>query len=122
MARVTAAEVKVIMDNCTVADATVTAMIAAASQIIDNVFGSTDVTDATTQLELWLSAHIVASTVHRMAGSEKLGDAAVTYIGMFGEGLKSTPYGQMVLTLDSSGELVGMEDQVITFKAIESFD
>jgi len=105
MARVTAAEVKAIMDNCTLADATIEAFITPGSLLIDSAFGATDVDPLTIQIEKWLVAHMLASTIARTTSKEKVGDAEVTYTGTWGMRLESTPYGQMVLILDITGLL-----------------
>lgn len=122
--RTTIAEVKLIMKSCTAADATITAMIAAASGIVDTVFAN-DTTLTTTTLESieqWLTAHFLASTFNRVASEEKLGDAQVTYTGKWGEGLRSTPYGQMVLLLDTTGLMANSSKQAASIYAITSFD
>ena len=86
--RVTEQEVLDIMDSgIEVSSTQMTAMITAASSVIDNVFADdSTVTDALLkELERWLSAHYVASTLARMAEKEKVGQAEVTYMGKWGE-------------------------------------
>ena len=78
--RVTEQEVLDIMDSgIEVSSTQMTAMITAASSVIDNVFADdSTVTDALLkELERWLSAHYVASTLARMAEKEKVGQADV---------------------------------------------
>ena len=124
MARVTATEVKEIMDNCTVTDAIVTVMIGAATEVIDQVFeDDSDIGDTLLkEIERWFTAHMLASTLHRMGSEEKLGDAQIKYTGKWGENLSSTPYGQMVLTLDTTGKMSRMGKKAATITAIKSFD
>lgn len=125
MARVTAEEVLDIMDSdCVVSSIALTAMITAANTIITKVFKTnTDVTDAELkELERWLSAHIVASTLYRMATMERVGDAEVKYMGSFGQQLDSTPYGQMVKLLDTTGELAKAGKLAVSFYAVPNFD
>ncbi len=122
MARVTIAEVKAIMDNCTVADATITAMIGAATELITETFEE-DTTLTTTQkkeIERWLVAHMLASTLHRTTSEEKVGDASVKYTGKFGMRLESTPYGQMVLMLDVTGKLQNSGRRGASIYSVES--
>ena len=120
MERVNSAEVKEIMDNCTTPDATVEAMITAANQIVNNVFGTTTHTDELLiEIEKWLSAHMVASTVFRMASDEKVGDASVKYTGQWGKRLESTPYGQMVLLLDTSGKMANTGKMAASIYAVK---
>ena len=124
MARVTAAEVKAIMDSCTVADATVTIMIGSATEVIDNVFeNDTDIsTTLLKELERWLAAHMLASTLSRTTSEEKLGDASVKYTGKWGMKLESTPYGQMVLVLDTSGKMANAGKQAARMYAVKNFN
>ena len=124
MARVTATEVKEIMDNCTVSDPIVETMIGAATEVVDQAFAN-DTTIGTTllkEIERWFTAHMLASTLHRQASEEKLDDAAVKYTGQWGKNLESTSYGQMVLTLDTSGKMAKLGKRSASTFAIPSFD
>jgi len=119
--RVTAAEVKEIIDNCTVANNIVETFIGAANEVVNTVFDTTSI-DSYKEIERWFSAHLIVSTLSRMTSEEKLGDASVKYMGQFGKNLESTPYGQMVMILDTSGKMVKIGKQSATITAIESFD
>jgi hypothetical protein len=122
-ARVTAAEVKAIMDGCTTADAVVTTMIGAATELIDEVFlNDTDVnTTLLKEIERWFTAHMIASTVFRTTSEEKVGDAEVKYTGKWGSKLESTPYGQMVITLDFTGKMAKMGKMGASITAVPNF-
>lgn len=123
--RVTEQEVLDIMDSgIEISSTQMIAMITAASSVIDNVFADdANVTDALLkELERWLSAHYVASTLARMAEKEKVGQAEVTYMGKWGEMLKSTPYGQVLLTLDTTGKLAKVGKRAVSIYAIPSFE
>jgi hypothetical protein len=123
--RITAEEVLDIMDSgVEVSSAQFTAMIKAASLMIDKVFeNDSDVTDELlTELERWLTAHLLSSTLTRMAAKEKIGDAEITYTGKWGELLKSTPYGQMVLILDITGKIANTGKMAARMYAIPNFD
>jgi hypothetical protein len=123
MARVTATEVKAIMDNCLLTDTTVNTFILAANKLVTKIFGYSTTEDSMyKEIERWLSAHLIASTLERTTSIEKLGDASVTFTGKWGEGLKSTPYGQMVLLLDTSGELANAGKAAASITAVISFD
>jgi hypothetical protein len=102
-ARVTSSEILEIMDNCPLTS--LTAFIDAGTLVIDSVFGSSDQTALTKEIERWFVAHMVASTVFRTTSDEKVGDASVKYTGQWGKRLESTPYGQMVMQLDTSGKM-----------------
>jgi hypothetical protein len=117
-------DVKAIMDNCTTANATITIFITTANTIINKVFAN-DVTmseEVLTEIEKWLAAHLIASTVFRTTSEEKLGDASVKYTGEWGKKLESTPYGQMVLILDSSGLMANAGKMSASIYAVNEFD
>ena len=124
MARVTATEVKEILDNCVVTDSVVEAMIDAGTLVIDSVFeDDTDVgTTLLKEIERWFIAHMVASTLHRTTKEEKVGDAQAVYTGSWGIGLDSTPYGQMVKQLDITGKMSNMGKRGASVFAIPSFE
>jgi len=124
MARVTATEVKEIMDSCTVTDSVVDSFIAAAEEVITNTFsGDSEIgTTLLKEIERWYVAHMLASTLSRTTSEEKLGDASVKYTGKWGEKLSSTSYGQVVLTLDTSGRMSNMGKMRAGITAIESFN
>lgn len=123
--RVTAAEVTAIMDDVTLADAVIESFISAANAMVTNYLATTALDDATLkEIERWLSAHMVASTVERMAISEGAGGASTKYVGEFKQNLSATPYGQMVLMLDTTGKLtVASENKKqASVYAVTSFD
>jgi hypothetical protein len=117
-------DVKAIMDGCTTAGATVTIFITSANALINRVFvnDATMTEDMLTEIEKWLAAHLIASTVFRTTSDEKLGDASVKYTGEWGKKLESTPYGQMVLLLDASGLLANAGKMSATITAVNEFD
>jgi len=124
MARVTATEVKAIMDNCTVLDAVVTTFIAAGTEVITEVFeNDTEITTALLkEIERWFVAHMLASTLSRTTSEEKVGDASLKYTGKWGKNLESTPYGQVVLTLDVSGRMANVGKMKASIYAVKQFD
>jgi hypothetical protein len=123
MARVTATEVKAIMNNCTATDSTVGTFILAANKLVSEVFEDSDLDSSMLkEIERYLTAHIISSTVERQTTTEKLGDAAVTYAGKWGDKLSSTSYGQIAMMLDTEGLLAKSGKQSATITAIESFD
>jgi hypothetical protein len=121
MARVTEAEVKLIMDGCSTDSSSMQAFIEAGTLVINSVFGSADNSDLTKEIEKWFVAHMVASTVYRTTADEKLGDAAVTYTGKWGMNLDSTPYGQMVKVLDPTGLMANIGKSAASIYAVKSF-
>ena len=124
MARTTSAEVLQIMDGCTLSSTIIDAYILAANALLDKVFygDSTLGTVVLEEVERWLTAHMIASTTWRTSKSESVGQVSVTYTGDFKENLSSTPYGQMVLTLDFTGKMGNLGKRKASIFAITSFD
>jgi hypothetical protein len=124
MARVTATEVKEIMDNCNKSDSVIEVFINSASVLITKIFAEdTVLTDEELkEIERWFTAHMIASTIFRMTTDERLGEASVKYSGQFGMGLDSTSYGQMVKLLDRTGKITEIGMKRATFMAIKSFE
>jgi predicted double-glycine peptidase len=105
MARVTAAEVKEII-NSSLTELQVVPYITSANVYVTDRLGASTLSAATLkEIERWFTAHMIAITRERVAKSEEAGGARIEYIGQFGEGLKSTPYGQMCISLDTTGLL-----------------
>ena len=122
--RVTAAEVVEIMDNCTLSTTIIDKYIIGANAWINNIL-STDTTLSDIlmeHLELWFTAHMLSVSTCRTASKEKLGEASVEYTGKWGMKLNSTSYGQMVLTLDTTGLLAIAGKASASIYAITSFD
>jgi hypothetical protein len=120
----TATEVRLIMKKTVtqLSDAQAAPFIAAAENLITSIITKSISDDLLADLEVWLSAHMIASTILRMTSEEALGDASVKYAGKWGEGLKSTPYGQMVLILDTTGLLAAAEKRKASIYAVPNFD
>jgi hypothetical protein len=123
--RTTSAEVLQIMDNCTVSTTIIDSFITSASALIDKVF-EYDIDDMPStlleEMERWLTAHMIASSLQRTTDTERLGDAEVKYTGKWGENLGSTPYGQMVMTLDYSGRMKSLGKGRAGIYAVPQFD
>lgn len=122
--RTSAAEVKEIMDNCTLDDSIINTYIIGANALVTKILGS-DITIGTVlleEIERWFAAHMIASTRWRTTTKEKVGDASVEYTGMFKENLSSTPYGQMVMQLDITGKMGDVGKKAASIHAIKSFD
>ena len=122
MARTTEVEVKAIMDT-DLADASVLVFINIATSMITSIVGGKGLSDAElTEMERWLSAHLIASTIERMGETEKIGEASIKYIGQFAKGFESTPYGQMLLALDTTGSFADLSMRKMSIKVITSFE
>jgi len=120
MARVTATEVKEIIDT-DLSDAIVDVFINSANIIVTDRLGdNTDITaDHKKEIERWLSAHLVAIRDQR-SESEKVGDASVKYQGKTGLGLDVTLYGQQVKVLDTTGTLDNLGKPSATLTVIDT--
>lgn len=115
MARVTAAEVKEII-NTSLTETQVTPYITSANVYVTDRLGSSTLAASTLkEIERWFTAHMIASTQERISKSEEAGGARIEYVGEYGEGLKSTPYGQMCISLDTTGLLVQEGKKKISF-------
>lgn len=124
MARVTADEVKEILDNTSLTDPIIEAYITGANALVNKTFetGTSPGTDLLKEIERWLTAHMISCTRERMAKKEGAGGAYIEYTGQYGENLSSTSYGQMVLTLDSTGQMAALAGKKASITAIKSFD
>lgn len=120
--RTTVDDVRVIMET-SLLDAVITKYIVISNHIVDEYLLAASLSDTILEeIECWLTAHLIAYTKDRTTETEKLGEAAVKYTGKFDKGLQGTPYGQMVLVLDSSGILASTGKRKAWMTAVESFD
>ena len=119
--RVTATEVKVIITT-SLADAAIESFIAIANAMVTSTVTCGLGAAALKEIERWLTAHLISITQERMTTEEKLGEASVKYAGVYGEGLKSTTYGQMVLALDTCNAFANLGKKAASIKAITSFE
>jgi hypothetical protein len=118
--RVTVTEVKEIMDNISLSSAVVNAYITSANTLVNSALG-TGSTDKLKEVERWLAAHMIACTRERMAVKEEAGGTKIEYTGKYGEALSSTPYGQMVLLLDTTGFMASLAFRPVRIMAVTSF-
>ena len=103
---VTPDDVQAIMKKCPLTDDQIDPYIKTAHIYILRVFDGLNASEELlTDIERWFTAHLIASIHDKTTTKEKIGDAEVNYAVKVGEGLKSTPYGEMVLALDTSGLL-----------------
>lgn len=101
----TIAEVKEIIST-SAADSVITGLITAAGSYMSSVLSSGDLTTAQTdEIKRWMVAHMLAMSIERQGAAEEVGDAQIKYTGKYDMRLQATTYGQMVMTLDTSGKL-----------------
>ena len=121
MARVTATEVRVIITT-SLLDAAIESLIEIANAMVTNTVTCGLAAATLKEIERWLTAHLISITQERETTEEKLGEATVKYAGVYGEGLKSSRYGQMVLTLDTCGGFANLGKKAASVKSITSFE
>ncbi len=123
MACITGDEVREIMQGCTLTNDQIDPYITASETFIDKVFEDRGTIDANLRIELkkWLTAHMIASVHYRPTMKERIGEAEVSYGGRFYTGFNSTPYGQMLLQLDTTGLLAIAGKRAAFIKAIPQF-
>lgn len=122
MIRTTVDLVKEIIDT-SLTDALISGYINTASLMVDNSSITTLSDDTLAEMERWLTAHLISITRERMTVKETVGDASVQYSDKkFGDGLKASNFGQMVLALDTSGTFARMGYRTATITAVKSFD
>ena len=109
-ARVSAVQVKEVIDT-SLTDATILAsMIDTANLYIDtHLLAQGHSADILEKIELYLAAHIVALTEERgsLRGG-KFGDASEFLSDVYSEGFKATRFGQLAVSLDTSGVLAAV--------------
>lgn len=106
----------------TLTDLQVDPFIEIASSMVDNTIASSGMSDyLLEQVERFLTAHLIYTTLKRQAQNKSVGDASETYAKL-GEGLKATTYGEIVTQLDYTGILVNTGKKIAKIEAIASFD
>ena len=97
--------------------------ISIASMMVDDIAAvGTLSADRLAQIERFLTAHLIITTKERRGIEEELGEARIKYADVFGPGLQSTEFGQMVSQLDTTGTLASEGKKKVYFKAITSFE
>ena len=120
MSRTTVAKVRGIMVT-ELDDTVIEEFINSANQMVTKVLTNKGLSDdLLAVIEQWLTAHMIAATLERQAVKEEAGTAKVTYSDNHGTGLQGTTYGQMVLTLDTTGLLLALMKKPIIIRAIKT--
>jgi hypothetical protein len=124
MAYVTPDEVIGGMEECSLTSEQIDPYILAAHLLITDILKNSGLSVSRLKdIEKYLTAHFIASIHSRPSSREKVGEVEVEYSNAkFGEGLKATPYGQMVSLLDTSGLLAVLGKRAATFYVPKSFD
>lgn len=125
MARTNVDDVKAILDDTALTDPQITEYISSANVFVTASLSGKGLTDALlAEIERWVTAHFITITRERMAKEAEAGGARIEYIGKYGEGLASTPYGQTAISLDTSNTLQAISEgkKNASSRAVESFD
>ena len=114
----TIALVKEIIDTDQI-DSVIQSLIDAADNYLTLVYANVTI-NATLLNEIgrWFVAHMLASTHDRMGKKEKIGEASIEYTGTFANGLQATTYGQMIITLDTTGTITNAPKRKVKIVAI----
>lgn len=120
-ARTTTTAVGLII-NTTLTTAQIQAFIDTATLVVDaNLVDKGLSTDLLTQIETWLTAHLLSMRDQRTS-SRQIGDVSFTYQGQTGLGLDATLYGQQVKLLDTSGTLASLGKRRASITVISEAD
>jgi len=124
MAYVTPDEVIMVMEECSLTTEQIDPYILTAHLLITDILSDSGLSvNRLKDIEKYLTAHFITSVHNRSISKEKVGEAEVEYSKVkFGEGLKSTPYGEMVLMLDTLGLLAKSGKKVPYLYAVKSFE
>lgn len=105
-ARVTAGEVKEIIQTEISDDVILTNHIETANLFVDTHLTTKHSAPVLKKIELYLAAHFVALTEERGGLTRsKVGEADESLANVYAEGFRATRYGQTALSLDTSGTL-----------------
>lgn len=98
-----------ILDETTLDEDVIEAYINNANVFVTAYLGTKGLSDdLLANIEMWLAAHMIVVTRERAIKEAGAGGAYVKYAGAWGEGLLGSTYGQMAVSLDTSGTLVNI--------------
>ena len=121
--KTTVAKVKSILSETELTDPVITSYIGAAGTWMDGLFSGESISaELEAELARWLAAHLIVATQERIATKEGAGGAFIEYAGKFDEGLRSTPYGQVAISLDPTGLLADIAGgfRIAKIRAVKS--
>lgn len=121
--RTTAAAVKAIMDtDVTEAQITASGILDDAYNFVTANLGAAGLgADLLSSIEKWVAAHMVSIGLDRQLQRGKGGSAEGTYTGNYDKGLQMTSYGQMAISLDTTGILAATGGKGVVVRAVTSF-
>ena len=121
--RTSAEKVKQIIDTDT-EDTVVDAFISAANELVSEELGDTSLSDALLgEIETWVTAHFLSSSnLERQIKSADAGPTSVTYTGQYGTNFSLTSYGQVAMTLDTTGRLAYLGGKKASIRSVDTPD
>jgi len=118
-------DVSNILDDTALDTDIIESYINSANVFVTATLGTKGLGDAVLEeIEKWLSAHMISVTRERVAKEAGAGGAYIKYAGSWGAGLLGSTYGQMAISLDTSGTLINIAKGKSTawVYAIPNFD
>ena len=106
--RTTPTAVKIVIDT-SLEDNAIESFITTANLMVNKIFEDVDLgEDLMAEIEKWLAAHLIASSRERAVTREEVDGVRIDYAGNYGKNLESTPYGQVVSSLDTTGKMASI--------------
>lgn len=118
-------DVEDLMQDSSLSDSYVTSILTTVDRILTKVYENYSGVignSLLTEIQKYYAAHIIASTTQRMGAEEQVGEARIKYIGKWDVGFNSTPYGQILLALDVTGQIAKSGLKSASIYAVKSFD
>jgi hypothetical protein len=118
-------DVKELMQDSSLSESYITSVLTTVDRILSKVYEyytGTIGTGLLTEIQKYYAAHIIASTTQRIGAEEQVGEARIKYIGKWDVGFNSTPYGQILLALDTSGLIAKSALRTASIYAVKSFE
>jgi hypothetical protein len=103
--RTTVDDVINILDNTSLDDDVIEGYINSANVFVTATLGTTLTVAVLTEIEKWIAAHMITMTRERQSKEEDAGSAKIKWSGEWGKGLLFTSYGQMAVSMDTTGAL-----------------
>lgn len=99
---------KILEEGDSLTDEVVQTYLTSAQAIVTSVLAGVPFTESyIDQIILWLTGHLIVTTLQRQATLEKAGSVEIRYSSAgLDQNLKATMYGQTVLLLDTSGRFL----------------
>ena len=118
--RTTVARVLTILGETDISEIDIESYIGASNTFTTAQLGTSTLGDLVLEeIERWMTAHMISVSRQRMGKKEEAGSAKIEYIGIYGSMLNSTPFGQMVISLDTTGKMAAIGKKTASFNSIK---